>query len=78
MSTPRNILGLIAGVILVLSSGPHTFMGWQALGAELAKTIPMLAEDVYRERELPRILVSLQIDPAEIDSIRLAAPGPAS
>ena len=38
MSKLRNILGLIAGVILVLSSGAHTFMGWQALGAELAKT----------------------------------------
>ena len=38
MSTLRNILGLIAGVILVLSSGAHTFMGWQSLGAELAKT----------------------------------------
>jgi hypothetical protein len=38
MSKVRSILGLIAGVILVLSSGAHTFMGWQALGAELAKT----------------------------------------
>jgi hypothetical protein len=38
MSKVRSILGLISGVILVLSSGAHTFMGWQALGAELAKT----------------------------------------
>lgn len=38
MSKLRSILGLFAGVILVLSSGAHTFMGWQALGAELAKT----------------------------------------
>jgi hypothetical protein len=38
MSKLRSILGLIAGVILVLSSGAHTLLGWQALGAELAKT----------------------------------------
>ncbi len=38
MSKLRNLLGLIAGVILALSSGAHTFMGWQALSAELAKT----------------------------------------
>jgi hypothetical protein len=38
MSKLRNVLGLIAGVILVLSSGAHTTLGWQALGAELAKT----------------------------------------
>lgn len=34
----RSVLGLVAGVVLVLSSGAHTFLGWQALGAELAKT----------------------------------------
>jgi hypothetical protein len=38
MSKIRSVLGLIAGVILVLSSGAHTFLGWQALGAELART----------------------------------------
>ena len=38
MSKPRSVLGLIAGAILVLSSGAHTFLGWQALGAELART----------------------------------------
>lgn len=38
MSKLRNVLGLIAGAILVLSSGAHTFLGWQALGAELART----------------------------------------
>jgi len=38
MSKLRSVLGLIAGVILVLSSGAHTFLGWQALGAELART----------------------------------------
>ena len=38
MSKLRSVLGLLAGAILVLSSGAHTFLGWQALGAELAKT----------------------------------------
>lgn len=38
MSKLRSVLGLIAGAMLVLSSGAHTFLGWQALGAELAKT----------------------------------------
>lgn len=34
MSKARSILGLIAGVILVISSGAPTFMGWQDLGAQ--------------------------------------------
>jgi hypothetical protein len=38
MSKLRNVLGLMVGVFLVLSSAAHSFMGWQAIGAELAKT----------------------------------------
>jgi hypothetical protein len=34
----RNVLGLIAAIILILSSGAHSFLGWKALGAQLAVT----------------------------------------
>ena len=34
----KSILGIIAGVILILSAYAHTVLGWQALGAELART----------------------------------------
>ena len=33
-----RVLGLIAGVILILSSAAHSLMGWKALGAQLAQT----------------------------------------
>ena len=33
----RNILGLLGGVVLMLSALAHSVMGWQALSAELAK-----------------------------------------
>jgi hypothetical protein len=35
MSRVRDVLGLIAGTILVLSSGAHSFLGWPALRAAL-------------------------------------------
>jgi hypothetical protein len=38
MSKVRNALGLAGGAILVLSSGAHSILGWQALGTELART----------------------------------------
>ena len=38
MSKVRSALGLIVGVFLVLSSAAHSLLGWQAIGAELAKT----------------------------------------
>jgi hypothetical protein len=38
MSKLRNILGLIVGLFLVLSSWAHSILGWTALSAELAKT----------------------------------------
>jgi hypothetical protein len=34
----RNVLGLIAAIILILSSGAHSFLGWKALSARLAVT----------------------------------------
>jgi len=36
MARWRAVLGLIAGAILVLSSGAHSLLGWKALDAELA------------------------------------------
>jgi hypothetical protein len=36
MTTIRNILGLIAGIILILSSGAHSILGWKGLSAKLA------------------------------------------
>ena len=33
-----RVLGIIAGVILILSSAAHSLMGWKALGAQLART----------------------------------------
>ena len=36
--TLRNMLGLVAGVMLVLSSAAHSLLGWPAQAGELAKT----------------------------------------
>ena len=36
MAGIRNILGLVAGVILVISSAAHSLLGWKALREELA------------------------------------------
>ena len=36
MSKLRPVLGVIAGVVLILSSGAHSFMGWPALRQQLA------------------------------------------
>ena len=33
-----RILGIIAGVILILSGAAHSLLGWKALGAQLAQT----------------------------------------
>jgi len=38
MTRVRNVLGLIAAIIILLSSGAHSFLGWKALGAQLAAT----------------------------------------
>jgi len=35
MSKARNILGIISGVILILSSGAHSFLGWKAMHDQL-------------------------------------------
>jgi hypothetical protein len=32
----RGILGLVAGILLILSSAAHSFLGWQGLGNELS------------------------------------------
>lgn len=34
----RNVLGIIASIVLILSSGAHSVMGWKVLGAQLATT----------------------------------------
>ena len=36
MTRVRNVLGLIAAIIIILSSAAHSFLGWKALGAQLA------------------------------------------
>jgi hypothetical protein len=36
MTRTRNILGLIAAVIIILSSAAHSLLGWKALDAQLA------------------------------------------
>jgi len=38
MSRARNILGIIAAVILLLSSVAHSLMGWPAIRAKLAES----------------------------------------
>ena len=38
MNRVRAALGLVAGVLLVLSSGAHSFLGWKQLGSQLAST----------------------------------------
>jgi hypothetical protein len=38
MQTVKTALGILTGVVLILSAGAHTFMGWEALRGELAKT----------------------------------------
>ena len=32
-----RVLGIIAGVVLILSSAAHSLMGWKALGAQLVQ-----------------------------------------
>ena len=36
MTRARNILGLIAAILIILSSAAHSLLGWKALGAQLA------------------------------------------
>ncbi len=36
MAKVRAILGLIAGALLILSSGAHSFLGWKGVNAELS------------------------------------------
>lgn len=38
MAKTRTVLGLVAGMMLVLSSGAHSLLGWRAQAGELAKT----------------------------------------
>ena len=38
MKRARLILGVIAGVMLLASSGAHTFLGWKELSERLART----------------------------------------
>jgi hypothetical protein len=35
MSKTRNILGVITGIILILSSGAHSFLGWKSMRDQL-------------------------------------------
>ena len=34
----KSVLGIIAGVILILSAFAHSVLGWKAMGEQLAKT----------------------------------------
>jgi hypothetical protein len=36
MANLRRVAGIVAGVVLILSSGAHSFMGWPALRQQLA------------------------------------------
>ena len=36
--TFKSLLGIVAGLILIVSAYMHTVLGWRAMGAELAKT----------------------------------------
>jgi hypothetical protein len=38
MSKARNIIGALTGIILILSSGAHSFMGWKRLREQLIAT----------------------------------------
>ena len=38
MNKVRSILGLVAAVVVLLSSYAHSILGWRALGGELAGT----------------------------------------
>jgi hypothetical protein len=38
MKRARLILGIIAGIMLLASSGAHTFLGWKSLSEQLADT----------------------------------------
>lgn len=38
MTRTRSVLGVIAGALLILSSGAHSLLGWEALRAQLAAT----------------------------------------
>ena len=35
MSKARDIVGIITGIILILSSGAHSFLGWRAMRQQL-------------------------------------------
>ena len=37
MNKFRSILGLVAGIVLLVSSAAHTFLGWKGLSEELTK-----------------------------------------
>jgi hypothetical protein len=34
----KSVLGLVAGVILMLSAGAHSILGWKAMSEQLART----------------------------------------
>jgi hypothetical protein len=36
MSKGRDVLGMIAGIVMILSSGAHSLLGWPALRSQLA------------------------------------------
>ena len=38
MNKARSVLGLMGGVILILSSGAHSILGWKAMHEQLAQT----------------------------------------
>jgi hypothetical protein len=38
MNKARNILGAVTGVLLILSSGAHSFLGWKAMQEQLVAT----------------------------------------
>lgn len=38
MHKARNILGAITGIILILSSGAHSFLGWKRMREQLVST----------------------------------------
>jgi hypothetical protein len=37
MARTRAILGLLAGILLILSASAHTFLGWKQLSAQLTQ-----------------------------------------
>jgi hypothetical protein len=34
----KSVIGLVAGVMLILSAGAHTILGWKAMSEQLAQT----------------------------------------